>query len=165
MAIVGLFPLALLVPLSRTVNDWKRVLKGLGLGCLGIGILALLATIAKATHWQFKAPSHFAIRCFSNLILTSIPEEGFYRGFLLREIALYYQDTKWGKILALLLSSIIFTSAHTYWSPNTTILGFVFLASILYGGVYLISGKIESAILTHFLLNFIHMVFFNYHAM
>ena len=70
-----------------------------------------------------------------------------------------------GKILALILTSVLFTATHIYWSPNLEILAFVFLASLLYGSVYLISGKIESAILCHFLLNLIHMTFFSYHAM
>jgi membrane protease YdiL (CAAX protease family) len=66
--------------------------------------------------------------------------------------------------MALILSSLIFTAAHLYWSPNLAIFGFVFFAGLLYGGVYLISGRIESAIICHLLLNFIHMTFFSYHA-
>lgn len=164
-AIIGLLPLAFLVPLSQSVKDWKMALKGLLAGCVGIGVLAILATITGTTHWDFKLPAFMAIRMWSNLILTSIPEEGFYRGFLQKTLSHYFQDTKIGKIAALILTSILFTSVHVYWSPNIAILGFVFLASLLYGGVYLISGKIESAILCHFLLNLIHMTFFEYHAM
>ena len=104
-------------------------------------------------------------RLLSNFFLTSIPEEGFYRGFIQNTFYKYFENIKFGKILALLVTSILFTAAHVYWSPNAQILGFVFLASLLYGGVYLISGKLESAILCHFLLNLIHMMFFSYHAM
>jgi uncharacterized protein len=165
LAILGLLPLALLVPLSKTVQDWKKVLKGLIIGCAGIGILAILATITGATHWEFKLPTSMVARGWSNLILTSIPEEGFYRGFLQRGLSHYFKETKMGKTVALILTSLIFTLTHVYWSPSAAILGFVFLASLLYGGVYLLSGKIESAILCHFLLNLIHMIFFEYHAM
>lgn len=164
-AVLGLFPLALLVPLSRSIKDWKMALKGVLAGCSGIGILAILATITGTTHWDFKLPTFMPIRMWSNLILTSIPEEGFYRGFLQRGLCHYFPDTKIGKTAALILTSILFAFAHVYWSPNIAILGFVFLASLLYGGVYLISGKIESAIVCHFLLNLIHMTFFEYHAM
>ncbi len=164
-AIIGLFPLALLVPLAQSIKDWRMVLKGFLVGCAGIGVLAILATITGVTHWEFKLPPFMSLRTWSNLILTSIPEEGFYRGFLQRELSRYFQDTKIGKIASLILTSILFTFAHVYWSPDIAVLGFVFLASLLYGGVYLISGKIESAILCHFLLNFIHMTFFSYHAL
>lgn len=165
IAILGLFPLALLVPLSRSLKDWSLVLKGFLAGCAGIGVLAILATATGATHWAFKMPTFMAIRLWSNLVLTSIPEEGYYRGFLQRELCRYFQNIKGGNLIALLLTSMIFTAAHIYWSPSLDILGFVFLASLLYGGVYLYSGKIESAIFCHFLLNLVHMTFFNYHAM
>lgn len=165
VAILGLFPLALLVPLSRSIKDWKLVLKGFLAGCAGIGILAILATAAGATHWAFKMPTFMAIRLWSNLVLTSIPEEGFYRGFLQRELCRYFQNVKGGHLIALFLTSVIFTAAHVYWCPSLDVLGFVFLASLLYGGVYLYSGKIESAIFCHFLLNLVHMTFFDYHAM
>ncbi len=164
MAVIGLLPLALLVPLSQTGREWKEAIKGLGLGCAGIGLLAILATVTGTTHWEWKLPSFMALRTWSNLILTSIPEEGFYRGFLQRELGRYFNHSRSGNLVALLLTSVVFTVAHAYWSPHAAILGFVFLASLLYGGVYLLSGRIESAILSHFLLNLIHMIFFEYHA-
>jgi membrane protease YdiL (CAAX protease family) len=163
--LVGLFPIALLVPLASNLQDWKKAFKGLLFGCLGIAILALLAVASGAVHWQFKLPAFAATRYSVNLILTAIPEEGFYRGFVQNELCNYLKNIKGGKFIALLLSSIIFTLIHIYWSPTLDVLGFVFLAGLLYGGVYLISEKIESAILCHFLLNLIHMTFFSYHAM
>ena len=164
-SLIGLFPLAFLVPLSRTTKDWIAVIKGTLVGCAGIAILAVVATAVGATHWQFKVPTFATARLLSNFFLTSIPEEGFYRGFIQTTFYKYFENIRFGKILALLVTSTLFTAAHVYWTPNVQILGFVFLASLLYGGVYLISGKLESAILCHFLLNLIHMMFFSYHAM
>jgi membrane protease YdiL (CAAX protease family) len=164
-ALIGLFPLVFLVPLARNAKDWAAVLKGLLFGCGGIAILAILATFSGATHWQFKLPSFITARLLSNFFLTCIPEEGFYRGFIQTTLCKYFESMKFGKILALVLTSILFTATHIYWTLNLQILVFVFLASLLYGSVYLISGKIESSILCHFLLNFIHMTFFSYHAM
>lgn len=163
--LIGLFPLALLVPLAKNWLDFKDILKGLAFGLAGIAILALLATIAGATHWDFKLPSHFGARVFSNLILTSIPEEGFYRGFIQKTFSKTFKNTKLGNLTALILTSLIFAGSHIFWSPNISILAFSFLASLLYGSVYLYSRKIESAILCHFLFNLIHMTFFSYHAM
>ncbi len=162
--LIGLFPLALLVPLARNVKDWRKVWRGFLIGCLGIAILALLAFISGAVNFHFKLPPFAAARFLDNFIFVAIAEEGFYRGFVQKELCKYFQNIKKGNILALIITSLIFTLAHIYWSPSAAILAFVFLASLLYGGVYLISGKIESAILTHFLLNFIHMTFFSYHA-
>lgn len=164
-SLMGLFPLALLVPTAKSWKDWKKVAGGLVIGCLGIAILAIVAVATGATQWQFKLPSFPIARYLSNLFLTAIPEEAFYRGFLQNRLSKYLENTRGGKWMALIVSSLIFTLAHIYWSPSLDVLGFVFLSSLLYGGVYLISGKIESAILCHFLLNFIHMTFFSYHAM
>ena len=143
----------------------KKAGKGLLIGCLGIAILSILAIASGTTQLQFKLPTFTAARYLNNLILVAIPEEGFYRGFLQNGLCKYLQNIKGGKLIALIFSSIIFTIAHIYWSPSLSILGFVFLSSLLYGGVYLISEKIESSILCHFLLNFVHMTFFSYHAM
>ncbi|CUI17969.1 CAAX amino terminal protease family protein [Candidatus Protochlamydia naegleriophila] len=162
--LIGLFPLALLVPLAKDMQDWKGVLKGLACGLLGIGLLAFLAAISGAARWDFTLPSYMALRTLSNLILTSIPEEGFYRGFVQKTLCEYFKNYRCGSLIALILTSALFSFAHIFWSPNVAILGFTFLASLLYGSVYLYSGKIESAILCHFLLNVIHMTFFSYHA-
>jgi len=160
-----LFPLALFVPLARSLKDWKKAALGLAIGCAGIIILAFLAIASGAVQWHYKIPSHPEARYLSNFFLVSIPEEAFYRGFMQNEFCRYFQKVKGGKLLALFLTSALFTLVHLFWSPNVSILAFVFVASLLYGGVYLISGKIESAILTHFLLNATHMTFFSYHAM
>lgn len=163
--IIGLFPLAFLVVLARSVKDWKAVIKGLLIGCAGIAVLATAATFMGAVHLHFKLPTFILARTLSNFFLTSIPEEGFYRGFVQSTFYKYFESIRFGKVLALIATSILFTAAHVYWSPNPQILAFVFLSSLLYGGVYLISGRIESSILCHFLLNFIHITFFSYHAM
>jgi len=163
--LIGLFPLALLVPLAKDLHDWTAVVKGLIFGCAGIALLAVLATISGATHWDFKLPSYFGTRILSNLILTSIPEEGFYRGLIQKTLCNYFKNIRMGNVLAVILTSLLFSASHIYWSPNLGILIFTFLTGLLYGCVYLFSGKIESAILCHFLFNLIHMTFFSYHAM
>ena len=164
-SILGLFPLALLVPLARKLKEWQKVLKGLVFGCLGIALMSLLVLASGSLAFKCKLPTFALIRYTSNLLLVAIPEEAFYRGFVQRQIAHYFKNTKKGKAIALLLSSLIFTLAHIFWSPSLPILAFVFQAGLLYGGVYLLSQKIESAILCHFLLNFLHMSCFSYHAM
>jgi len=163
--IVGLFPLALVVPLAKNKKEWKKVFQSLILGFLGIALLAILAVASHAVQLQFKIPTFPISRLSSNLFLTAIPEEAFYRGFIQAGLSKYWSRYKFGKVGALICSSIIFCLAHLGWSPSLDILAFVFLASLLYGGVFLIFQKIEAAILCHFVLNAVHMCFFSYHAM
>ena len=44
--VIGLFPLAFLVPLARTSLDWKKAAKGFWVGCLGIALQKLSSTWA-----------------------------------------------------------------------------------------------------------------------
>ncbi len=150
--IVGLFPLALVVPLTKA-KEWVKVLKGFWLTVLGIVAMAgvALAVGAVFPHINDVSPWRYA----SGLILVAAAEEGFYRGFVLHE--LLRMTNKW---VALVASALIFTLAHLYWKPE--LMAFVFLAGLLYGGVYMISRRVESSILCHFLLNAIHMTFFSY---
>jgi membrane protease YdiL (CAAX protease family) len=164
--IIGLFPLALLVPLASGVKDWKVVFtKGLGYSLAGIAVLSILALVSGLVGFEAKLPTYPGIRYLSNLVLVAIPEEAFFRGFVQRELISFLPNNKGGRIWSLIITSILFTIAHLYWTLSLAILGFVFLASLLYGWVYVKTGKIESAILCHFLLNFIHMTFFSYHPM
>lgn len=163
--LIGLFPLAFVVPLAQSLKDLSVVMRGLALGCAGIVVLAGLAIISGASHLDFKLPSFFLARTSSNFFLTSIPEEGFYRGFIQKTLGDYFKNTKWGNAIALIITSLLFSISHIYWSPNLGILAFTFLTGLLYGGVYLYSKSIESAILVHFIFNLVHMTFFSYHAM
>lgn len=162
--LIGFFPLAFLVPLAKNRQEWKAVFKGLALGFSGIGLLAGIAALSGAIRWDVTLPSYMLLRLLSNFILTCIPEEGFYRGFVQKTLCDYLKNYRCGTPLALILTSALFSFSHIFWSPNLAILGFTFLASLLYGSVYLYSKKIESAILCHFVLNATHMALFSYHA-
>lgn len=163
--LIGLFPLALIVPLAKSLREWRVALQGTMAGVAGIAIMAALAILTNTVSFDCKLPSMMAPRTFSNLFFTSIPEEGFYRGFLQNSVCRYFGNSRGGNMAALFLTSVIFTAAHIFWSPDLAVLGFVFLAGLLYGAVYLWSGRIEAAIATHFLLNLIHQSCFSYHAM
>ncbi|MBS0634080.1 MAG: CPBP family intramembrane metalloprotease [Verrucomicrobia bacterium] len=162
--LVGLYPLALLVPLARDTQDWKAVLRGVGLSIVGVFLIAIAAVASGAVKLNFSILPFMGLRTFSNFVLTSIPEEAFYRGFVQNTLCTYFKNSRAGKISALLLTSLLFSATHLFWAPSVSILGFTFLASLLYGGIYLYTQKIESAIFCHFLLNFAHMTFFSYHA-
>ncbi len=157
--LTGLLPLALFIPVATKRRDWKKVLYGTGVGIVGILLLSLLASFSGVVTWKPSLIPFIGVRLVVNLLLTAIPEEAFFRGFIQERL---YKLV--GKTGALILTSLLFTAAHIYWSPDLATLGFVFLASLLYGFVYIVSKKIESAIITHFLLNVFHMLFFSYHA-
>jgi CAAX protease family protein len=160
--LIGILPL---IFLALPSNKWKLVFtKGLLISLTGITVMLFLALISKTVRFEFKFPTHLYLRYFGNLFFVSIPEEAFFRGFIQKHLSIFLKKIPKSNYIALLITALIFTLGHLYWSPNIGIFAFVFLAGILYGFVYL-KTNLESAILCHFLLNFIHMTFFNYHAM
>lgn len=163
---IGTLPLIFVTPIARKLHDWKPVFtKGLLITVLGLAIMTGLALISGTVKLQVKMPTYPLLRYLNNLIFVSIAEEALYRGFIQNKLIDWFQKIRYNKWIALFLTSLIFTFTHWFWAPNIGTFLFVFLAGLLYGYVYLRANRIESAIICHFLLNFIHMTFFTYHAM
>jgi membrane protease YdiL (CAAX protease family) len=163
---MGLFSLVFLLPLLRNPAGWYHMaLKAVPLTILSVLALMALAFTFGVVGWDFKAPSHALLRLTSNLFLVTIPEEAFFRGFVQEEIFKGTGQGVKGYLLSILGASLLFTLFHLGWTSSFAMLGFVFLASILYGIVYQYTRAIESSILCHFVVNFIHMTFFTYHAL
>lgn len=161
---LGVFLLATIVPLCRKKSDWLTALKVFLLcGILAVLVLLILSWALGYVRLDPKIPSFTAMWLFHNLFFVAIAEEVFFRGFLLQRIADYLRGVKIGIIIALLISSIVFGLMHFYGG-----LCYVFLstvAGIIYGLAYLWSGRIESAILVHFIVNAIHFFLFSYPAL
>lgn len=162
---MGLFVLAFLIPLLRLPIDWyKLALKAIPLTMVAVFVLALLALPSGAIDWHVKIPSHFLIRIASNLFLVSIPEEAFFRGFIQQEIFKSLGPGPKGHIGAVVGASLLFTLFHIGWTASAAMLGFVFLAGLMYGAIYQYTKAIEGSIFCHFCVNLMHMCFFTYHA-
>ena len=142
--------------------DRRLFLEGLAFSIAGISALALLGLMSGVVSLQVRAPSHAAYRYMMQLLLICPLEEGLFRGFIQKRLAGYLQGNR---LAALGISTALFTFAHIYWAPTLGLLVFTSLASLLYGLVYMITDRIESAVLCHFMLNVVHMTFFIYHAM
>lgn len=163
--LIGLFPLISLVTVCQTREDWIKVgLKAVPLIMLFIFGLAALALGTGVISWQIKLPSHFLIRIISNMFLVVIPEEAFFRGFLQKEFSHQIGKGMVGKAVGVVGASIVFTLFHLAWTSSPAMLGFVFVAGIIYGLIYEISGLLEGSIVCHFAVNLLHMIFFSYHA-
>ena len=162
-ALIGLLPLALIVPIAQKRAEWLSVFtKGLAIGVGGIAVMMFLALFAGVAKWDFHLPSHFTLRIFQNLFLVCIFEEAFFRGFVQRELSQFFKKIAGGRYLALIITSLLFTATHIFWAPSIGTFAFIFIAGLLYGYTYQKTGHIESAIATHFLLNLTHMLLFTY---
>ncbi|WP_084228199.1 CPBP family glutamic-type intramembrane protease [Pseudoalteromonas byunsanensis] len=61
---------------------------------------------------------------------------------------------------ALIISSLLFGLAH--FSSSVEYMLVASIAGFLYGAVYAFTGKLYWAVITHFLINFVHLALFTY---
>ena len=99
----------------------------------------------------------------SNLFLVTIPEEAFFRGFVQKEISSQVGAGVLGKAVGVTGASILFTLFHLAWTASPLMLGLVFVAGVIYGLIYELSGYLEGSIICHFGVNLLHMLLFSYH--
>lgn len=165
-AFVGLLLLVWYTPLIQTIAGWKELLYKSALWILAcVCILLFLSQILKVVAWDPKLPSIFLPWLFINWIFVVIPEEALLRGVLLKELCVFFGGKPKGKILALLVSTLIFTLFHLAWIAYLPFLLLVFVAGLSYGALYLWTGKIESSILCHGIVNTLHFLLFTYPAL
>lgn len=142
------------LPATATVTsaEWSRW--GLLL-LLSITVLSALAMLAGFIRPELKLPSWWWLFLLNNLLLTCVVEEAFFRGYLQQQF-----QQKVGPLLALVLASGLFGLAHLAGGWLYAL--FATVAGLLYGLIYLHTGRLWLAVLAHALLNFSHLCFFTY---
>ncbi len=164
---MGFFALAYSIPLIQSRIQLKEVsILSVPLTLLGIAMIGVIATYGGIVAWDPKVPGITPIWMIANLFLVTIPEEAFFRGFLQEEIFRWLgSGGARAQIGSVLLTSFFFTLLHVYWISSIPFLAFVFIASLIYGGIYQYTKAIESSIFCHFALNLVHFLFFTYPAL
>ncbi len=165
--IVGILVLALGLPLITTINDLERILKtALPLIILGIALMITLSLFSGLIKWDPKLPKLFWFFAIENLILVSVIEEAFWRGFVQRECFRWLGGKGFlANTGCVVLTSIFFAALHYFWVPSIPFLGLIFVASIIYGSIYQYTRSIEASIATHWLFNITHILLFTYPAL
>jgi membrane protease YdiL (CAAX protease family) len=98
---------------------------------------------------------------FFNLFITCVAEESFFRLLIQRFLFVNTNNA----ILAISGSSLLFTLAHFHTGPGAfERLSLIFAAGLLYAWVYQRTGSLLSAVICHFVVNFVHLSLFVYPA-
>jgi len=147
------------LPSGKTFNWWLPAL----FAPLGIGAVVAIAVSTGIVTWQIAAPGYFAIIALSNLINTCVAEELLFRGLLFKlgmsrlpgNLSSAARTT-----LVLAITSVVFGLAHFAGGASYVLVATI--AGLLYGTVYLLTGRIIFAVLTHWLLNVTHMLLLTY---
>jgi uncharacterized protein len=117
-------------------------------------------------HVRFepKWPAFFPLWAWANLLFTCTAEEAVFRGVIQRTIAGDANSPTRRAIAALLIAAVLFGAVHFAGGPRAIVMATI--AGAGYGWVYWRSGyRIEASILSHFLLNVTHILFFTYPAL
>jgi membrane protease YdiL (CAAX protease family) len=113
-------------------------------------------------HWlgfsggHLRAPPDFALLALSQLVVVAIPEELFFRGYLMERLERVWPPTRrlFGAKVgwALLVSSALFAVGHVAVIPNPQRLA-VFFPALLFGWMRARTGSIAAGALYHALCN------------
>ena len=163
--LVGLFVLGFTCKnLLSKPHAWGRMLKQTA-PISGITVLVLLVMSFALGYVRFE-PKWLALFWFwawTNLLFTCIAEEAVFRGIMQRYLVAGLMKYRYGATIGLVLAAVLFGLMHYPGGAKYVLLST--LAGLGYGWAYLRTQQIEASILTHFLLNCLHFVFFTYPAL
>ncbi|WP_440881796.1 CPBP family intramembrane glutamic endopeptidase [Tenacibaculum sp. C7A-26P2] len=108
-------------------------------------------------------PAFILIWMLSNLFFTCISEELLFRGFIQKEVFLFFNNKKGIGLISVSIAAIFFGLAHYKGGVNYVVLSSI--AGVFYGYIYYRSGTIKSSIFLHFLFNLTHILLFTYPAL
>lgn len=133
----------------------------------GATLAACVSLFYLATHFDYiayspKIPKESLIWASHNFFLVVIAEEAFFRRYVQGGIQQLFGPSVMSKVTALIVGSLTFGIAHYSGGQDYVILAAV--AGLFYGGAYMITQRLEAAIMTHFLVNCVHFFLFTYPA-
>lgn len=134
----------------------SSIIKQAAIPALFTIIITLCLSNLTLIHFDFKISTYFFIFAVSNLLFTAVSEESFFRGLIQRPLARYM-----GIYPAVLISAVLFGVAH-YGMGRIDYVLVATMAGIGYAYIYTITKSVGASILTHWLLNLVHFMFFTY---
>jgi membrane protease YdiL (CAAX protease family) len=156
--LMGYILLLFLLSPAHNRRDWMTVFKGAG-AIAPWAVLCLLGT-TYALGWiayDPKFPAFIGLWIPINLLTVSLVEETFYRGLIQERL------TQWlGPWKALSLTTVTFVAAHCFFTQDWRYLSLIAIASFFYGLTYTLTKRLEAAVLVHFSVNLIHILFWTY---
>ncbi len=147
---------------SRT-TDWRSVFKKISINLLLMCFIFLILAMALGyVRFEPKVPYFTPVWILVNLFFTCMAEEAIFRR-LVQEKLHNSLNVKYGAVISILVTSILFGLAHFKGGLIYMILAS--LAGLFYGHIYYKTKRIESPILLHFGFNLVHFLLFTYPAL
>ena len=146
--------------LCRTISTFVAALKTTAPSMVvGISVVYALALGLGYVEVDATASALVILWCLRNLFFTVIAEEVFFRGFVQHKLteAIAHRHAVW---LSLAVTSVFFGAVHLYGGWQYALLAMI--AGLMYGYVYVKSGRLEMAIVGHLALNTGHVLLLSY---
>lgn len=142
-------------------REWPRVL-GIGLGVGGVTAAVVIAVVAALGPIRFDPKwSPVALAWMPiNLFLTCVFEEVLFRGLLQQSLSDALRQRPQLRWVPIVVASLLFGVVHLGGGP--ALIAAASLAGFGYGSAYILTGRIESAVISHFMLNAAHFFLFTY---
>lgn len=158
---VALVILLSCTPLLRSADGWKRSFhRALLPFTLMLPVVFGVAMILGFVSWEPEWPAGTLFFLISNLLLTSLAEAAFFRGFIQKSLSEHWCRYHWGSPAALIVTAVLFGLAHYPGGP--VYMALVTLAGLFYGWCYQRTGSIEVTVFSQWLVNSGHFLFFTY---
>ena len=125
------------------------------IGLLLLPTLFFLGLLSGAVHPEVGLPPWWLIFALSNLFLTSLTEEAFFRGYLQSAIS-----SKLGTALGIVAASLLFGLAH--FGGGLALVVFASVLGAACGLGYYATGRLWVPVLMHFGFNALHLALFTY---
>ena len=147
--------------LIATAGEWREALRR----AWPVILVNVIVVIALAVALGFVRPApkwnaFFIPWAMVNLFFVCMTEEAFFRGFIQRELADRLSARRYGGLIAIALSAVLFGAAHFAGGPKYVLLSTV--AGVGYAIAFHRSGRVEMSILAHFSLNATHFLLLTY---
>lgn len=143
------------------LKDWGDAFRRSGFVIVANTIVVIaLAWVLGFVRPDLKWTPVFLIWAVVNLLFTVMSEEAFFRGFIQKELQTRLRSWRYGQVIAVGVSGVLFGAAHFAGGVTYVLLSTV--AGIGYAIAFQRSGRIEMAMLAHFLLNAVHFLAFTY---
>lgn len=124
-------------------------------GLLLLPALFLLGFATGAVRPEFSLPPWWLIFALSNLFLTCLTEEAFFRGYLQSVLI-----PKIGVTFGIAATSLLFGLAHA--GGGLALVAFASILGAACGLGYLATGRLWAPVLMHFGFNVLHLTLFTY---
>lgn len=160
-AAVGLILLASLTNRSRTLGEWREMLRRiLPVAVVTIAVVIAAAIAAGIVKLDVKLSWYTPVFLVTNLLFVCVVEEAFFRGFLQDRLGKSLSGIPFGTLIAVACSAVLFGVAHI--GGGLAYACIATLAGLGYAYSYAVTERIEAPILVHFGFNAVHFIGFTY---